>query len=194
MKQLLILIFIFSFITSCDKKKNENKNTHSKTNTGAEGVQTEKEKDTIYNYWGLVLDTVSDKREFEYSKLKYTLKLNTYSLNDSSIVRNLGTPGSQVYIDHSHTMVTNLSLLTDSIIDHKQIDRTDFKSSLFPEFYNECNLYSTEIDSIIENTIYLSSELAVPDTDNHWRVWYSIIINDQLLGDIDVKGTEYVGL
>ena len=91
-------------------------------------------------------------------------------------------------------MVTNFKLVTDSIVDKKQIDRTDFEESLFPEFYAECNLFSTEIDSIVENSIYLSSDLAVPDSDNQWRVWYSIKINNKRLEKLKIIDTDYVGL
>src|SRR5690606_22719214 len=99
--------------------------------------------DTINNYWALILDTISSNKEFKISDLKHTLEVKTYSLNDSSIVRNLSQNGEQAYLDHSHKMVTDFKLVTDSIVDKKQIDRTDFEKSLFPEFYAECNLFST---------------------------------------------------
>src|SRR5690606_28358395 len=133
--------------------------------------------------WALILDTISSKKEFKISNLRYTFELKTYSLNDSSIVRNLAQDGENPYFDHSHKMLTNFKLLTDSIVDKKQIDRTDFKKVLIPEFYAECNLLSTEIDSIIGNTIYLTSDLAVPDTGNQWRVWYSIKIKNSKIGN-----------
>jgi hypothetical protein len=91
-------------------------------------------------------------------------------------------------------MVTDFKLLIDSIVDKKQIDRTDFEKTLIPEFYAECNLFSTEIDSISGNTIYLTSDLAVPDTDNQWRAWYSIKIKDNKIGKIEIKETDYVGM
>ena len=201
MKQLLILMLAVSLLSSCDRKKSDKKQLEieSKTdlktemelkpNTQLEIVQSEKKKDTIYNYWALIMDTISDKKEFKISDLKHTLELKTYSLNDSLIVRNLGQGGDQVYLDHSHTMVTDFKLLTDSIV-----DRTDFKNSMIPEFYAECNLLSTEIDSIAGNTVYLTSDLAVPDTDNQWRSWYSIKITNNRLGILEIKETDYVGL
>lgn len=59
---------------------------------------------------------------------------------------------------------------------------------------NKCNLYTTEIDSIKENTIYLNSSLAVPDTDNAWKVWYTIKIKNNKLENLDINETDYVGL
>ena len=132
--------------------------------------------------------------QFKFSDLKYTLELKTYSLNDSSIVRNLAQDGEQPYLDHSHKMVTDFKLLTNSTIDKKQIDRTDFKKSLIPEFYVECNLLTTEIDSILGNNIYLNSSLGVPDTDNVWTVWYSIKIKNNRIGNLEINKTDYVGM
>src|SRR5690606_31275606 len=206
MKQLLSLILMFSILSSCDGKKSEKTQSEFKPKTELkaetesepkkelETIQSKKKKDTINNYWALILDTISSKKEFKISDYKHTLELKTYSLNDSSIVRNLAQDGENPYLDHSHKMVTDFKLLTDSTVDLKRIDRTDFKKSLIPEFYAECNLYTTKIDSIRENTIYLNSSLAVPDSDNVWKVWYSIKINSNRFGDLDIKETDYVGL
>tara|TARA_R110002051_G_scaffold113010_2_gene185715 strand:- start:4705 stop:5349 length:645 start_codon:yes stop_codon:yes gene_type:complete len=194
MKQLLILILIFSFLSSCDRKKSDKNQSEFEQKTELETVQSVKEKDTINNYWALILDTISSKKEFKFSDLKYILELKTYSLNDSSIVRNLTQDGEQPYLDHSHKMVTDFKLLTDSTLDKKQIDRTDFKKSLIPEFYAECNLLTTEIDSILGNNIYLNSSLGVPDTDNVWTVWYSIKIKNNRIGNLEINKTDYVGM
>ncbi|CAM1361728.1 conserved hypothetical protein [Tenacibaculum litopenaei] len=206
MKQILILILTISILSSCDRKKSDKTQpefmpktelkaeTKSEPIKEAENIWSKKKKDTINNYWALILDTISSKKEFKISDLKHTLELKTYSLNDSSIVRNLSQNGEKLYLDHSHKMVTDFKLLTDSIVDKKQIDRTDFEKSLIPEFYTECNLFSTEIDSIVGNNIYLTSDLAVPDTDNQWRVWYLIKINNNRLGKLEIKETDYVGL
>ena len=206
MKQLLILILTLSILSSCDRKKSDKTQsefmpktelkaeTKSEPIKEAENTQSKKKKDTINNYWALILDTISSKKEFKISDLRHTLEVKTYSLNDSSIVRNLSQNGGQAYLDHSHKMVTDFKLLTDSIVDKKQIDRTDFEKSLFPEFYAECNLFSTEIDSIVGNSIYLNSDLAVPDSDNQWRAWYSIKINNKRLEKLEIIDTDYVGL
>lgn len=74
-------------------------------------------------------------------------------MNDSLFIGNSDPGESQIYLDHSHTMVTEFRLLTDSIVDRKRIDRTDFEKSLILEFYRECNLFSTKIDSIAGNSI-----------------------------------------
>ena len=62
------------------------------------------------------------------------------------------------------------------------------------KFYAECNLSTTEIDSISGNLIYLNSSLAVPDTGNIWKVLYSIKIKDNQIGKIEIKETDYVGM
>ncbi|GGZ94987.1 hypothetical protein [Algibacter mikhailovii] len=206
MKQLLILILTLSILSSCDRKKSDKTQSEFKPKTELkvetisesqkeiETIQSNKEKDTINNYWALIIDTISSKKEFKISDLKLTLELKTYSLNDSSIVRNLAQGGEQAYLDHSHKMVTDFKLLTDSIVDKKQINRTDFKKSLIPEFYSECNLLATEIDSILGNTVYLNSSLGVPDSDNIWAVWYSLKIENNKLGNLEIIETDYIGL
>lgn len=194
MKQLLILIFVIAILSSCVENRRKNTQSKSEKQSELKTSEIERKKDTIFNYWELILDTITDQEEFKILDQNYKLKLKTFSLNDSLIIRNLGQGESQAYLDHSHTMVTDFELLTDSIIDRKRIDRIVFKKSLIPEFYQECNLFSTEIDSIKGNTVYLTSDLNVPDTDNQWRVWYSIKINDSKLGKLEVKETDYVGL
>lgn len=205
MRPLILLVCIVSMISSCDQKKSDNiKSEYNqkpdskteiepKSKTELELIQVKKVKDTINSYWALILDTISSKKEFKLSNVKHTLELKTYSLNDSSIVRNLAQDGEQAYLDHSHKMVTDFKLLTDSITDKKQIDRTNFEKILIPEFYAECNLFSTEIDSISGNTIYVTSELNVPDTGNQWKVWYSIKIEDEKIGILEIKESEYIG-
>lgn len=169
-------------------------NTDIDESNGIQIVENEKKLDTIYNYWELILDTVTFSKKFNTLNKNYILELKTFSLNDSLIFRNLDQREQQAYLDHSHTMVTDFKLSSDSIIDRKRIDKTDFRKALIPEFYTECNLYYTKIDSITENIIYLTSDLAVPDTDNQWRVWYLITVNNNQLGNLEIKKTDYVGL
>ena len=194
MKQLLIIALTFSFLSSCDRKKSDKIQSELEQKTELETVKSKKENDTIHNYWALILDTISSKKEFKISDLKHTLELKTYSLNDSSIVRNLAQTGEKPYLDYSHKMVTDFKLLTNSTVDKKQIDRTDFKKSLIPEFYAECNLLTTEIDSVLGNVVYLNSSLGVPDTDNVWTVWYSIKIKNNRIENIEIIKTDYVGM
>ena len=201
MKQLRFLIIIVSVFISCTQKK-----TELKTNTIKieKVIKTEPKtefkridylkKDTIYNYWALILDTITDKKDFKIFDKNYSLQLKTFSLNDSAIVRDLQGYGNKIYKDHSHTIVTDLSLATDSLITHKRINRSDFREFLYADFYSECNLYTTEIDSIAQDTIFLSSDLAVPDTDNQWEVWYYYLVKDGKIDSLVFKNAEYVGL
>lgn len=194
MKKIVLLTFLV-LLSSCDNLNKQKKESdfNIKKESKVE-VKPEKRKDTIYNYWALVLDTISDKKEFIISNKKHQFEIKTYSLNDSSIVRNLSQDGESVYLDHSHKMVSDFKLLIDSIIINKKIDRTNFEKILDTDFYTECNLFSTEMDSIKGNVIYLNSDLAVPDTDNQWRVWYSINIERDGLGGLIIKEADYVGL
>ncbi|MEO1487608.1 MAG: hypothetical protein AAFU57_17865 [Bacteroidota bacterium] len=202
MKQLGFLIFALTIMLSCNQQKDQKERSDKQSEPEKELnsqvideiLKLENRRDTIHNYWELILDTISEHEEFEVDSKNYKLEVRTYSLNDSAIIRNLSDFNSQLYLDYSHTMVTDFYLRTDSITEHRQIDRADFESVLFPEFYAECNLYSSEIDSIVGDVIYLTSDLAVPDTDNQWRVWYSLKINDERLAVLEIREVDYVGL
>ncbi len=193
MKQILTLLLTISLLSSCDEGKRKYTPSNSEVEKDLNAIEFVKKQDTIYNYWELILYTIYDRKDFKIFNKNYSLEIKTFSLNDSLIVRNLGE-GEQVYLDHSHTRVTDFKLFTDSLIDQKRIDKTDFKKALIPEFYSECNLYSTAIDSIIGNIVYLTSDLAVPDTDNQWRVWFSIEVKNNKLGKLEIRKTDYVGL
>ena len=193
MKKNLILLFTFSLLFSCVKKTTNDPQTDSDLKSEKEVVENQKIQDTIYNYWETSHDTISDRKEFVITDQKHILQLSTFSLNDSSVVRNLGIGDSQVYLDHSHKIVTDIKLSTDSKTDQKRIEKADFEKVLEPQFYRESNLFSTQIDSVIGNVIFMQSDLAVPDTDNQWRVWYSIKIINNRLDKIEIQKREYVG-
>jgi hypothetical protein len=193
MKQTLFLIFTFLILSSCNKIKSDKMQSENVIIKKNEDEKDLKKQDTILNYWEIILDTITEQKEFKnIGNSKLVLK--TFSLNDSLIVRNLGKVENQIYIDYSHTMVTDIKLFTDSNFDIKRIDKTKFKKNLDSEFYAECNLFSTKINNIVGNEIFLSSDLNIPDTDNQWRVWYSIKIKNNKLENIEINKTEYVGM
>ena len=206
MKQLLILITTISLLVSCNQKKVKTETkpkkelkvteTHNepKPITELKSVKPQKKLDSIHNYWELDFDTITFRKDFKISCKNYFFELKKFSLNDSALVRNLSQPNDTIYVDHSHTIVSDFKISTDSFSDHKRITKADFKDSLYPEFYKECNLFSAEIDSINNNVIYLTSDLNVPDSDNQWRVWYSIVIKDNKIDSLKIEKTDYVGL
>lgn len=126
MKRMLLYLFIsFILIIGCDQKKsNENKSELEPTI-----VLNETNKDTIHNYWELILDTIAYRKEFRISDIKHILELKTYSLNDSLFVRNLGVIDSQTYIDHSHTMISDIKLFVGNTINQKRIEKLILKKS-----------------------------------------------------------------
>ena len=151
------------------------------------------EKDTIYNYWHPETNTTVFKKELNIDSIQIKLKAKTYSLNDSSFVRILGS-GNTVYIDHSHTIVTDLELKSDSSFESKRINRFDVIKGTQIESDPNYNLFKTFIDSLNPTKIYLRSEVAVPDTDDQWAIWYSIPITEKNnLGEIELLDHKYVG-
>jgi len=185
---------MFSFLVSCNQKKTAKTQPNLQHKKELETLQLTKKKDTIKYYWALTTDTVFYKKHLEIHHLKQTLELKTYSLNDSSMVRVLSQNKEHVYVDHAHKKVTDFKLRTNTTITKKQIDFTDFKKILNPEFYTACNLFSTEIDSLSEDAIYLTSDLAIPDTDHQWRVRYLIKIKGKQLGALEFLKTTHVGM
>ncbi|MFV8282497.1 hypothetical protein ACNKXS_13185 [Christiangramia marina] len=194
MRHLLGFMFTILTLSSCNQIKKDKIEQRIEPKIQADNLSVIKKEDTIKNYWALNSDTIVDKKEFEISNLKYSLELKTYSLYDSLIVRNLKQEDDQNYSDYSHTMVTDLNLISDSITSKVRIDKSKFEKSLLTDFYKDCDLYSTNLDSIVENKIYLTSDLAIPDTDNQWRVWYSLKIKNNQLEKLEVSNTDYVGL
>ena len=189
MKKYSLIILISLLLINCNEKKSEK--SELKINS-IEKIESKpiKKNDTIYNYWQINLDTTITKKDFNYLGKKFKLELKTFSLNDSAIVRNLGGK----YFDYSHTMISDLIISTESQKIEKRFDRKDFKETLNESFYKECNLFSTEIDSIIGNEIFMTTELNVPDTDNQWKVEYSVQINKNEINKLKITKTEYIGL
>ena len=152
------------------------------------------EKDTIYNYWHPETDTTMFKKELKIDSVQIELKAKTYSLNDSSFIRILGS-GNTIYIDHSHTIVTDLELRSNNSSHCKRVDRLDIMKGTKIKSNPNYNLFKTFVDSLTQNKIYLRSEVAVPDTDDQWAIWYSIpILEKTKLGEIELLDHKYVGL
>lgn len=193
MKQILFIIFTFLILSSCDKIKSDKIKSENVIIKKNEREKNIKKQDTILNYWEIILDTITEQKEFKNIG-NSKLELKTFSLNDSLIVRNLGKVENQIYLDYSHTMVTEIKLFTEANFDFKRIDKTKFKKNLDSEFYADCNLFSTKIDKIVGNEIFLTSDLNIPDTDNQWRVWYSIKIKNNKFENIEITKTDYVGM
>lgn len=192
-RRFLGLFLVILAFTGCAEKKASGKELE--VGAGLKAVENQGQfHDTINNYWEIIQDTIYKSEEFHISNEKYALHLKTFSLNDSSITRILGLIDSKVIIDHSHEMVTELKLSGASKVDLIQIGKINFKKALTPEFYSECNLFSTELDSVRGNTLFLTTDLAVPDTDNQWRALYSLTISEGLFENLNIISTDYVGL
>lgn len=198
MKQISLALVVFFSLISCGEKEKKDPTFKEEK----EIVVTEKKQeitkkkglDTVFNYWEVMLDTVVSEKETRLLDHTYQLKAITYSLNDSAIVRDLGAAGDYYYLDHAHTVVSDLLLRNTTLLDTKRMHRSLFEIALMPDFYAECNLFATTIDSIINNKIYLNSDFAIPDTDNQWRVWYSMQINNEKLDSLLIRDSQYIGL
>ncbi|WP_298481471.1 hypothetical protein, partial [uncultured Maribacter sp.] len=187
MKYIFSIILLGLLLINCNSKKVKAVNSK---------VLDEKilstEKDTIVNYWALEYDTIKSSKPFEFEKVKYFLDLKTYSLNDSLIKRDLSSDDN-MYFDISHSRITRLTLTNKNIRTDLNIKKKDFKKLLDSVFYANCNLLSTELGRISQDTIYLNTELAIPDTDVQWKVGYYYLIKNHRLARQYLDSKEYVG-
>ncbi|WP_203292491.1 hypothetical protein [Luteirhabdus pelagi] len=197
MKPFFVLFCFTALMLSCDSKRRETTVIEpikdSVTSTHPLNLK-KTDIDTIHNYWQLDVDTITERKEFSFLDENYILTLKTYSLNDSSVIRRLGRNDSPVYMEYAHNVITDIELASDTLINRKRIDKAHFKDFVDPEFYRICTLFSTEIDSINKKTVYMSSQLTVPDTGNHWEISYLFYIRDYKVGTFEIKNTEYIGL
>lgn len=194
MKIILSLLILTLLLLSCKEKDRNNDPIVLNPEQSMLEANEQSKMDTIHNYQALSYDTIAYKRDVRISGMEYRLEVLTFSLNDSSVVRPSGTDGLHRYIDHLHKTVTDFKLSNDVILDRIRIDKAYFKNSLDPGFYSECNLILTHIDSLMDHTIYLTTDLAIPETDDQWRVWYTMDINDDKMGKIVITHADYVGL
>ncbi|MBA3987113.1 MAG: hypothetical protein H0X63_11200 [Flavobacteriales bacterium] len=194
--RLSILFLAVYILISCNKKKNDFQNEWNKSgdsllvnDTAYSNIKTNERKDTIHNYWQPTYDTITYKNNYRFLNKNFTLELKTFSLNDSAIVRKL----DEKYIDYSHTIVTDIKIINENIVvDQKRIDKTIFKEYLIPEFYEECNLFNTEYDSVLNNQLHLTSILSIPDIGNQWQIKYSLSISKNI-DSLSIKDVSYVG-
>lgn len=194
MKFILSLLILILLLSGCKEKEQSTDLIEPEQEQTFREADAQSKMDTIHNFQAVRYDTIVDKRDVRISNMEYRLELLTFSLNDSSVVRQSGTDGSYRYVDHLHKTVTEVKLMNDAILDRIRIDKTNFKKSLDPEFYSDCNLMSTRIDSLKDRTVYLTTDLAIPETDDQWRVWYTMDIVNDKLSKIVITHTDYVGL
>ncbi|MBF7092867.1 hypothetical protein IUY40_15130 [Flavobacterium sp. ALJ2] len=180
MKNLLKL-FVLLVMLSCNKNQDETENTESKEILYKEElnkydlVDEIQDKDTINNFRSIDLDTIKSSQIIKRNKEDFELKIYNYSLNDSSIVKNVGDDSYHVNFDIYHNRVSEIILKKNNKnIISKIIDKNNLKIS-----NKEFNQYSiikyTEFMFRKDGELFFESTLNVPDTDWVEKIEFSIL-------------------
>jgi hypothetical protein len=115
MKNLLILLVLLVMI-SCTKNQNQTKKNKSEEIQNKEElskydlIEEKQGKDTINNFWSIDLDTIKSSQIIKSNKEDFDVKVYNYSLNDSSIVKNVGGDSYHVNFDIYHDRVSEIFL------------------------------------------------------------------------------------
>jgi uncharacterized protein (DUF2164 family) len=174
----IIFFLILLVILSC--KKNQTKDNKIYENPGKEGdskydvVEEKQDKDTIKNFWPIDLDTIKSSKSIKNNEETLDLKIINYSLNDSSIVKNVDSDLYHINSDVYHNRISVISLnKEDRAILIKKIKKSDFKIKdkefnqysiiKYIEFVNEKNGY-----------YFFKATLNIPDTDWVEKINFSI--------------------
>lgn len=180
MKNLLKL-FVLLVMLSCNKNQNETEKTESEEILNKEElnkydlVDEIQGKDTINNFWSIDLDTIKSSQIIKSNKEDFELKIYNYSLNDSSIVKNVGDDSYHVNFDIYHNRVSKIILKKNNKnIISKIIDKNNLKIN-----NKEFNQYSiikyTEFMFRKDGELFFKSTLNVPDTDWVEKIEFSIL-------------------
>jgi hypothetical protein len=180
MKNLLILLVLLVMI-SCTKNQNQTKKNESKEIQNKEElskydlVEEKQSKDTINNFWSIDLDTIKSSQIIKSNKEDFELKIYNYSLNDSSIVKNVGGDLYHVKFDIYHNRISEIILKRNNKnVITKKIDKDNLK--IKDKEFNEYSIIKyTEFMYEKDGDLFFKSTLNVPDTDWVEKIEFSIL-------------------
>lgn len=177
MKKILTL-FVLLLVLSCKKnqaKDNKVYNPPYKEELSKYDIVEEKQdKDTIKNFWPIDLDTIKSSKSIKNNDETLDLKIINYSLNDSSIVKNVDSDLYHINSDVYHNRISVISLSKGGkTILEKKINKSDFRIK-----DSEFNQYSIikYIEFINEKNgdYFFKATLNIPDTDWVEKIKFSI--------------------
>lgn len=180
MKKILMLLLLGGVI-SCNKnqtkiKENQSGEKYSKDEVSRYDIMEEKEgKDTIKNFWVTDVDTIKSVQIIKSNKGDFELKILNFSLNDSSIVKNVGGDLYRVNFDIYHNRVSEIILKkgNENVIS-KRVNKDIFKIQ-DKEFKEYSVINETEFLREKNGELFFVSTLNVPDTDWVEKFKFSIL-------------------
>jgi hypothetical protein len=180
MKNLLILLVLLVMI-SCTKNQNQTKKNKSEEIQNKEElskydlIEEKQGKDTINNFWSIDLDTIKSSQIIKSNKEDFDVKVYNYSLNDSSIVKNVGGDSYHVNFDIYHDRVSEIFLKKNNKnVISKIIHKENLK--IKDKEFNEYSIIKyTEFMHEKDGELFFKSTLNVPDTDWVEKIEFSIL-------------------
>lgn len=174
-------ILILLVLVSCNKNQNQTKKIDSEEIQNKEElskydlVEEKEDKDTKKNYWNIDLDTIKSSQIIHSNKEDFELKVYNYSLNDSSVVKNVGGDSYHVNFDIYHNRVSEIILQKNNKnIVTKKIDKDNLKIK-DKEFNKYSIIKYTEFIHEKNGELFFRSTLNVPDTDWVEKIEFSIL-------------------
>lgn len=174
-------ILILLVLVSCNKNQNQTKKIDSEEIQNKEElskydlVEEKEDKDTKKKYWNIDLDTIKSSQIIHSNKEDFELKVYNYSLNDSSVVKNVGGDSYHVNFDIYHNRVSEIILQKNNKnIVTKKIDKDNLKIK-DKEFNKYSIIKYTEFIHEKNGELFFRSTLNVPDTDWVEKIEFSIL-------------------
>ncbi|EJG03528.1 DUF4738 domain-containing protein [Flavobacterium sp. F52] len=174
----IIFFLVLLVILSCKKnqpKENKIYQTPNKEElTKYDIVEEKQDKDTIKNFWPIDLDTIKSSENIKNNEEILDLRIINYSLNDSSIVKNVDSDLYHINSDVYHNRISVISLSKGGkTILEKKINKSDFRIK-----DSEFNQYSIikYIEFVNEKNgdYFFKATLNIPDTDWVEKIKFSI--------------------
>lgn len=177
MKKTLFFLILLAII-SCNKNKTKDnkvyKTPQKEELSKYDIVEEKQDKDTIKNFWPIDLDTIKSSENIRGNKGILNLKIVNYSLNDSSIVKNVDSDMDHINFDVYHNRVSVISLSKeDKVVLVKKINKSDFNIK-DTEFNQYSIIKYVEFINEKDGDFFFKATLNIPDTDWVEKIKFSI--------------------
>ncbi len=128
-------------------------------------MEEKQDKGTIKNFWPINLDTIKSSESIRENKGILNLKIVNYSLNDSSIVKNVDSDMDNINFDVYHNRVSVISLSKENkVVLIKRINKSDFNIK-DTEFNQYSIIKYVEFINEKDGDFFFKATLNILDTD-----------------------------
>lgn len=177
MKKILFFLILLVLI-SCNKSKTKDNKIyevpHKEELSKYDIVEEKQGKDTIKNFWAIDLDTIKSLEKIKLNEGILDLKIINYSLNDSSIIKNVDSDMDHINFDVYHNRISIISLSKeDKVVLVIKINKSDFNIK-DTEFNQYSIIKYVEFINEKDGDFFFKATLNVPDTDWVEKIKFSI--------------------